>query len=185
MEEGSTTSGSQSKRMKNRGKRDKRSDEVRVRCRTLLLEWFSKNSMVFLEKQYLNNGIQGLELVKNDLMRVLTEGTTGAEFEEARGMNDWDFWIEQQATEAIYNPTMTYDVMYHGEGSSSGLKSEVYEKLENWRRGVIIAKGTSTRNFPFSLTDKWQTTLPLRADIVSYGSLETWRSKPWIRKSSK
>jgi hypothetical protein len=44
--------------------------------------------MVFLEKQYLNNGIKGLELVKNDLMLLLMEGTAGAEFEEARGMSD-------------------------------------------------------------------------------------------------
>ena len=84
MEEGSTTSGPQSKRRKNRGKRDTQSDEIGIRCRTLLLEWFRKHIMVFVEKQYLNNGIHGLELVKNDLMRVLTESTTRAEFEEAR-----------------------------------------------------------------------------------------------------
>ena len=78
--------------------------------------------------------------MKNDLMFFLTEGTAGAEFEEARGMSDWDTWIEQQAREAIYNPTMTYDVVHPGERSSGGMKSELYEKLENWRRGVIIAK---------------------------------------------
>jgi len=111
MEEGSTASGSQSKRRKNRGKRDPRIDEARNHCRILVLEWFRNHSMVFLEKQYLNNGLKGLELVKNDLLVILREGTDGAEFEEARGTDDWDAWIEQQATEAIYNPTMAREVV--------------------------------------------------------------------------
>jgi hypothetical protein len=81
-------------------------------------------------------------------MFLLTKGTTGTEFEEARGMSDWDTWIEQQAREAIYHPTMTYDVVHPGEGSNGGMKSELYEKLENWKRGVIIAKGhPPARNF--------------------------------------
>ena len=81
-------------------------------------------------------------------MFLLTEGTAGAEFEEARGMSDWDTWIEQQAMEAIYNLTMTYDVVHPGEESSGGKKSELYEKLENWKKCVITAKGTSIRNLP-------------------------------------
>jgi hypothetical protein len=149
------------------------------------LEWFKNNSMVFLEKKYLNDGTKGLELVKSDLMLLFMEATAGAEFEEARGMSDWDTWIEQQAKEAIYNPTMTYDAMHPGEGSNGGMKSELYEKLENWKRGVIATKGTSARNLPVLLTDNWQTTLPLRAGRVSYGCLEMRRSKPWIRISSK
>jgi hypothetical protein len=59
-----------------------------------------------------------------------------------------DSWIEQQAVEAIYNPTMTYEVVHPGEGSSAGRKSELYMKLENWKRGVITAKGTPARNLP-------------------------------------
>jgi hypothetical protein len=148
VEGGSTASGSQSKKRKNRSKRDPRIDEARKHCRTLLLEWFRNNNIVYLEKKYLNDGTKGLELVRSDLMLLLTEATTGAEFEEARGMSDWDTWIEQQAREAIYNPTMTYDVVHLGERSSGGRKSELYEKLENWKRSIIIAKGTSARNLP-------------------------------------
>jgi hypothetical protein len=50
MEEGSTASGSQSKKRKNKGKHDKRIDEAQNHCKTLLLEWFRNNIMVFLEK---------------------------------------------------------------------------------------------------------------------------------------
>ena len=39
------------------------------------------HNMVFLEKQYLNNGMKGLDLVKNDLLLILREGTAGSEFE--------------------------------------------------------------------------------------------------------
>jgi hypothetical protein len=73
MEEGSTASGSQSKRRENIGKRDPRIDEARNHCRTLVLEWFRNHNMVFLEKQYLNNGLKGLELVKNNLLVILRE----------------------------------------------------------------------------------------------------------------
>ena len=41
-EEGSTASGSQSKKRKHRGKRDKRIDEARNHCRIVLLDWFRK-----------------------------------------------------------------------------------------------------------------------------------------------
>jgi hypothetical protein len=112
------------------------------------LEWFRINNMVYLEKKYLNDGTKGLESVRNDLMLLLTEATAGAEFEEARGMSNWNTWIEQQTREAIYNPTMTYEAMHPGEGSSGGMKPELYEKLENWKRGVIAAKKTSARNLP-------------------------------------
>jgi hypothetical protein len=147
-EDGSAASGSQSRKKKNRGKCDPRIDEARNHCRIVLLEWFRNNNMVYLEKKYLNDGTKGLELVMNELMLILTEATAGPAFEEARGMSDWNTWIEQQDVEAIYNPTMTYEAVHPGEGSSAGRKSELYMKLENWKRGVIAAKGTSARNLP-------------------------------------
>ena len=123
-----------------------------MRFETIVGHWFwnglETTSWYFCKKQYLNNGTKDLELVKNELMLLLTEGTAGSEFEEPRGTDDWDVWIEQQTTEAVYNPTMAYDALHHGKGSSSGMKFELYEKLENWRRGVIIAKRTSARNLP-------------------------------------
>ena len=97
MEEGSTASGSQSKKRKHRGKKDHRLDDARHHCRKLLMEWFSKHTMVYLEKKYLNDGMKGIELVKNDLMRVLTEGMAGDEFEEIRAMSELGAWMEAQA----------------------------------------------------------------------------------------
>ena len=103
------------------------------------------------------------------------EGTVGAEFEEARGMSDWDTWIEQQAREAIYNLTMTYDDVHPGEGSSGGIKSKLYEKLEIWRRDIIIAKKTSARNLPIFI-DRQMTD-----NIATQG----WQGVIWVPRNAE
>ena len=102
--------------------------------------------MVYLEKQYLNDGIKDLDLVKTKLKLLLLEGMAGDEFQEDRNKSKWSKWIDEQVVEAIYNPTMMYDVVNLGDASTSGRKCELLEKLENWKRGVSIAKRTSTCN---------------------------------------
>ena len=104
--------------------------------------------MVYLEKQYLSDGIKGLDLVKAKLKLLLLEGTAGDEFQENRVRSKWNKWIGEQVMEAIYNPTMTYDGVNPSNVSTSGGKSELLEKLENWKRGILVAKGTSTCNLP-------------------------------------
>ena len=104
--------------------------------------------MVFLENQYLNDGIKRLDLVKTELKLLLLEGTAGDEFQEDRDRSEWSKWIEEKVVEAIYNPTMMYDVVNPGDARTSGGKPQLLEKLENWKRGVLVAKGTSTHNLP-------------------------------------
>ena len=55
-----------------------------MQCKRLVLEWFEKHSMVYLEKQYLSNGERGLDLVKNELKLLLLQGMAGDEWEEDR-----------------------------------------------------------------------------------------------------
>jgi hypothetical protein len=129
----------------------------------------------FWKKKYLNDGTKGLELVRNDLMLLLTEATAGAEFEEARGMSDWDTWIEQQVRKTIYNPTMTYDAMHLGDGSSGGMKFELYEKLENWKKCVITAKETSARNLPVFIDKQ------LAYNIATWG----WQGVIWLPRNAE
>ena len=43
---------------------------------------------------------------------------------------------------------MTYNVVNPGDASTSGGKSELLEKLENWKRSISVAKKTSTHNLP-------------------------------------
>ena len=83
--------------------------------------------MVYLEKQYLNDGIKGLDLVKTELKLLLLESTAGDEFQKDRDRSKWSKWIEEQVVEAIYNPTMTYDVV------NLAMQVLVVESLSFWR----------------------------------------------------
>ena len=49
--------------------------------------------------------------------------------------------------EAIFNATGPYIQIYgEGSGSSTGGKPELLEKLENWKKDVVVAKGTRARH---------------------------------------
>ena len=45
------------------------------------MRWFENHSMIYLEKQFLNDGERGLDLAKNELENVILDGITG---------DDWD-----------------------------------------------------------------------------------------------
>ena len=57
--------------------------------------------------------------------------------------------------EAIFNATLAYYQIYD-EGSSSGLgeKLQLLEKLENWKKDVVVAKGTRTRHVLSAFIDR-------------------------------
>ena len=65
----------------------------------------SKHNMVHLEKQYLSDGLKGLDLVKGKLKLLLLDGMAGIEFLEDRRKFHWGQWIEEQVQKAIFNPT--------------------------------------------------------------------------------
>ena len=96
IEEGLTASGWTVKKRRNRAKHGKQNDEARNHCRNLILDWFRKHNMVYLEKQYLNDDIKGLDLAKTKLKLLLLEGTAGDEFQENRDKSKWSKWIEEQ-----------------------------------------------------------------------------------------
>ena len=72
---------------------------------------------------------------------------TEDEWDEDRRKFGYKSWIDSQVNETIFNATMAYYQIY-GEGSSSsvGGKPELLEKLENWKKGIVVAKGTRTRH---------------------------------------
>ena len=55
--------------------------------------------------------------------------------------------MESEVNEAIYNATVPYYQVY-GEGSTIGPgdKPELLEKIENWKKGVVVARGTRARH---------------------------------------
>ena len=101
--------------------------------------------MVHLEKQYLSDGLKGLELVRGELKLLLLDGMAGDEFQEDRRKFHYGRWIEEQVQEAIFNPTMAYIAIYGAGSNTSGGK---FEKLESWKRGVAVAKGRGRTTLP-------------------------------------
>ena len=79
----------------------------------------------------------------------------GDEWDEDRQKFGYESWIDSQVNEAIFNATVTYTQIY-GEGSSrsSGGKPELLEKLENWKKCVVVAKGTRTRHVLSTFIDR-------------------------------
>ena len=104
--------------------------------------------MVHLEKQYLNGGLKGLELVRGKLKLLLLDGMVGDEFLEDRRKFYYGRWIEEQVQEAIFNPTMAYILIYGAGSDTSGGKSKHLEKLESWKKGAVVAKGRGRTTLP-------------------------------------
>ena len=118
-----------------------------MHCRRLVLAWFKNHSMIHLEKQFLNDGERGLDEARRELQNLSFLGLVGDEWDEDRRKFGFEAWMDSQVNEAIYNATVRYYQVY-GEGSttSPGDKPELLEKIENWKKGVVVAKGTRARH---------------------------------------
>ena len=117
-----------------------------MHCRRLVLAWFENHSMIHLEKRFLNNGEKGLDEARRELQNLIVLGMVGDEWNEDRQKFGFEGWIDSQVNEAIYNATVAYYQVY-GEGSTTGPgeKPKLLEKIENWKKGVAVAKGTRAR----------------------------------------
>ena len=148
-EPGSIGSGSRKKQKPL--KPGERSLEVRAASRALILAWFEKHDMIYLERQYLNRGEPGLQQARQELRLLLLEGLSKPEFEEDRAMFGkipWTDWIDERVTEAIHNTVTTYEASYGTGASTSGGPSELYEKIRKWKEGVKLASSKGRTVLP-------------------------------------
>ena len=111
------------------------------------MAWFENHSMIHLEKRFLNDGERGLDEARRELQNLIFLGLVGDEWDEDRRKFGFEAWIDSQVNEAIYNATVPYYQVY-SEGSTSGPgdKPKLLEKIENWKKGVVVAKGTKARH---------------------------------------
>ena len=118
-----------------------------MHCRRLVLAWFENHSMIHLEKRFLNDGERGLDEARRELQYFICLGMVGDEWDEDRRNFGFEAWIDSQVNEAIFNATVAYYQVY-GERSSTdpGEKLELLEKIENWKKGVVVTKGMRTRH---------------------------------------
>ena len=83
--------------------------------------WFENHRWEYLESKYLNNSERGIDVAKVDLKLLLLEAMGGDKFAKDRRKPNYQDWIENQVTEAIYNSTVAYVQIYGtGAGSSDG-----------------------------------------------------------------
>ena len=119
----STASGSVSKKRRRiaKPKDEQRTNEARDHCRWTVLMWFESHHWEYLESKYLNNGERGIDQVKEDLKLLLLVAMNGDEFFEDRRKSNYQDWIENQVTEAIFNSMVAYVAKFGaGVGSSDG-----------------------------------------------------------------
>ena len=90
----------------------------------------------------MNNGERGIDVAKEDLKLFLLEAMDGDEFAEDRRKPNYQNWIENQVTKAIYNSTVAYVQIYGTwAGSSDGIgKLELLQLMEKWYDGIAIIK---------------------------------------------
>ena len=97
-----------------------------------MLYWFESHRWEYLESKYLNNGERDIDQVKEDLKLLLLATMDGDEFVEDRQKPNYQDWIENQVTEAIYNLMVAYVAIFGpGVDSSDGSgKSELMHLME-------------------------------------------------------
>ena len=103
--------------------------------------------MIHLEKRFLIDGKRGLDEARRELQNLIFLGMVEDEWDEDRRKFGFEAWIDSQVNETIYNATVAYYQVY-GEGSTTGPgeKPELLEKIENWKKGVVMTKGTRARH---------------------------------------
>ena len=152
----STASGSVSKKRRIRITKPKdeyKTTEACDYCRRTVLMWFENHCWKYLESKYLNNGERGIDVAKEDLKLFLLEAMGGDEFAEDRWKPNYQDWIENQLTKAIYNSTVVY-VQVYGTGveSSDGIgKPKLLQLMEKWRDGIAIIKPKGRMVLPRSV----------------------------------
>ena len=148
----STTSGFVSKKRRQvaNPKDKQRTNEARDHCRRTVLYWFESHPWEYLESKYLNNGERGIDQVKEDLKLLLLAAMDGDEFLEDRQKSNYQDWIENQVTEAIFTSMVAYMAIFGpGVGSSDGSgKPELMQLMEKWHDGIALIKPKGRNSLP-------------------------------------
>ena len=119
----STSSGFVSKKRRQvaKPKDEQRTNEAHDHCRRMVLYWFESHRWEYLESKYLNNSERGIDQMKEDLKLLLLAAMDGDEFLEDRRKPNYQDWIENQVTEAIFNSMVAYVAIFGpGVGGSDG-----------------------------------------------------------------
>ena len=174
----STASGCVSKKRRRvaKPKEEQRTNEARDHCRRTVLMWFESHRWEYLESKYLNNGERGIDQVKEDLKLLLLAAMNGDELLEDRRKPNYQDWIENQVTEAIFNSMVAYVAIFGaGVGSSDGSgKPELMQLMEKWRDGIALIKPKGRNSLP-GFVEK---------DLAAKIAMESRQGVVWLPRSA-
>ena len=128
-----------------------------------------------MESKYLNNSERGIDQVKEDLKLLLLAAMDGDEFLEDRRKPNYQDWIENQVSEAIFNSMVAYVAIFGpGVGSSDGSgKPELIQLMEKWRDGIALIKPKERNSLP-GFVEK---------DLVAKIATESCQRVVWLPRS--
>ena len=114
--------------------------------------------------------------MKEDLKLLLLAAMNGDEFLEDRRKPNYQDWIENQVTDAIFNLMVAYvAILGAGVGSSDGSgKPELMQLMEKWRDGIALIKPKGGIHFQ----DLWRKTLQQR---LQQKVAKEWYGSPGVQ----
>jgi translation initiation factor 2 beta subunit (eIF-2beta)/eIF-5 len=147
-ESGSTASQSSAKRPRKFTSSDEKlSDLARIRLRKEACDFFSKNSMQFLEQTYLSSGNAGMDSLKKHLLNLflLALGSDDVYLRDKKILHYQDR-VQDIVQEAIFNPIACYAGVFKSLPIVESAKPDLLLKIERFlaKAGEVKGKGRNT-----------------------------------------
>jgi hypothetical protein len=154
-ESGSTASGSSTKRpRKIISSNEKLSDLARTRLRKEACEFFSKNSMQFLERMYLSSGKAGLDSLKKHLLNLfLLALHSDDEYLRDRQILHYQDRVQDIVQEAIFNPIACYVGVFKNLPDDESAKPDLLLKIERFAAKAVEVKAKGRNTLPKFIQD--------------------------------
>jgi translation initiation factor 2 beta subunit (eIF-2beta)/eIF-5 len=182
-ESGSTASQSSAKRPRKFTSSDEKlSDLARIRLRKEACDFFSKNSMQFLEQTYLSSGNAGLDSLKKHLLNLflLALGSDDEYLRDKKILHYQDR-VQDIVQEAIFNPIACYAGVFKSLPIVESAKPDLLLKIERFlaKAGEVKGKGRKfVTRFPSLFRMTLRRRLPHRIARVSFGCRATLKLFP-------
>jgi hypothetical protein len=147
-ESGSAASGSSAKRPRKITSSDEKlSDLARTRLRKEACDFFSKNSMQFLERTYLSSGKAGLDSLKKYLLNLflLALGSDDKYLRDKQILHYQDM-VQDIVQEVIFNPIACYVGVFKSLPNDEFTKPDLLLKIEKFvaKAAEVKGKGRNT-----------------------------------------
>jgi translation initiation factor 2 beta subunit (eIF-2beta)/eIF-5 len=126
---------------------EKLSDLAQTRLQKEACDFFSKNSMQFLEQTYLSSGKVGLDSLKKHLLNLfLLALGSNDEYLRDKQIVHYQDMVQDIVQEAIFNPIACYIGVFKNLPGTESTKPDLLLKIERFlaKAGEVKGKGRNT-----------------------------------------